>query len=183
MRSEPQPEHASPRRHRILAGSIVALLCACGLATFTATQVDASIAPCAWLWPVEEAPSVTRAFDLTTDYGAGHRGIDIAARPGAAVLAPTAGTIRFAGFVVDRPVLSLQHADGSVTSYEPVVSDLSQGSAVHPGQRIGVLSPAHRHTPEGALHLGLRQGGSYADPARCFGALRPPAAVLLPLYR
>ncbi|WP_181064294.1 murein hydrolase activator EnvC [Pseudoclavibacter sp. AY1F1] len=143
----------------------------------------ASAATAGWLWPVEAPPVVSRAFDLDAPYGAGHRGIDIPAAPGAVVLAPAAGTVRFSGFVVDRPVLSIQHADGALSSYEPVVSELEPGDVVVAGQRLGLVSAEHRHTPEGALHLGVRQEGAYRDPASLFDGLRPAAAVLLPLYR
>ncbi|GAB3303530.1 murein hydrolase activator EnvC family protein [Pseudoclavibacter terrae] len=147
----------------------------------TAPQVSAE--PSGWRWPVEAAPQVTRPFALDTPYGPGHRGIDIAADPGSEVFAPAAGVVRFAGYVVDRPVLSVQHPDGAVTSYEPVVSDLAPGAPVLTGQRVGVLSPDHRHTPDGSLHVGLRLAGVYLDPGPSFDALRPRAAVLLPLSR
>lgn len=168
------------RRARILRVLFITVLIG---STNLMTAPHVSAEPGGWLWPVEASPQVTRPFALDTPYGPGHRGIDIAAKPGSEVVAPAAGVVRFSGFVVDRPVLSIQHADGALTSYEPVVSDLHPGAPVLAGQRIGTLSPDHRHTPEGALHVGLRQEGAYLDPAPYFDALRPRAAVLLPLYR
>lgn len=143
----------------------------------------ASAAPTTWSWPVEAPPNIARGFDLTARYGAGHRGVDISAAPGDDVRSPASGTVTFAGFVVDRPVLSIQHADGLLASYEPIVTELRPGDVVSVGQRIGELSTGHRHTPDGALHLGVRRDGAYLDPAPLFEVLRPPAAVLLPLYR
>ena len=180
MHHPPPLATTTARGARALASFVTAVLL-CGLSLVSAP--GASAASTGWLWPVEAPPAVSRAFDLDSPYGAGHRGIDITAVPGAAVLAPAAGTVRFSGFVVDRPVLSIQHADGTLSSYEPVTSELEPGDSVIAGQRIGLLSGEHRHTPEGALHLGVRQDGAYRDPAPLFDVLRPPAAVLLPLYR
>lgn len=179
MRHPPPHESTIARRTHILVRVVTgALLCGLGLLSAPGASATAG----GWRWPVEAPPTVSRAFDLDSPFVAGHRGIDIAAAPGTVVLAPAVGTVTFSGFVVDRPLLSIQHADGSMTSYEPVVSDLEPGDAVSPGQRIGVLSTEHRHTPEGALHLGLRQDGAYRDPEPRFEELRPPTAVLLPLY-
>ncbi|WP_068492892.1 murein hydrolase activator EnvC family protein [Pseudoclavibacter helvolus] len=183
MRHPPPLASTIARGARTLA-MLLAVVLLCGLSQLSAPHASAATASSVgWQWPVESTPAVSRAFELASPYGAGHRGIDIVAAPGAVILAPAAGTVRFSGFVVDRPVLSIQHADGALTSYEPVVSELEPGAAVLAGQRIGVLSTGHRHSPEGSLHIGLRQDGAYRDPAPRFGALHPPAAVLLPLYR
>jgi murein DD-endopeptidase MepM/ murein hydrolase activator NlpD len=133
-----------------------------------------------WLWPVAPPHAVTRPFEApATAYGPGHRGIDIAATPGAEVHAPADGTVSFSGVVVDRPVVSIQHADGLVSSVEPVVPSVSAGEAVVAGQVIGTLADAPRHEPDGGLHLGARLHGEYVDPALLLAALRH--AVLLPL--
>ncbi|WP_445443854.1 murein hydrolase activator EnvC family protein [Clavibacter sp. km1a] len=124
--------------------------------------------------------TVMRPFEApTTAYGPGHRGIDIAAEPGAEVRAPADGTVSFAGVVVDRPVVSIRHADGLVSSVEPVVPAVSAGDAVVAGQLIGTVAAEPRHEPDGGLHLGARLHGEYVDPALLLAALRH--AVLLPL--
>ena len=53
----------------------------------------------AWIWPA--AGPVLRPFSLGPDRYAGgqHRGIDIAAEPGSAVVAPVAGTVSFVGSI------------------------------------------------------------------------------------
>lgn len=165
------------------AGTLASAGTVASAGTFASASTVASVATGSWRWPVQSPPHISRGFDLDSPYGAGHRGIDIGATPGAAVFAPAAGTVRFSGFVVDRPVLSIEHPDGSLTSYEPVDSDLAAGDPVAAGQRIGTLSVEHRHPPEGALHFGVRVDGTYRDPAPRFADLAPPAAVLLPLYR
>ncbi len=145
-------------------------------------RVAAASSPVAarWAWPVDPPHVVTRPFEApATAYGPGHRGIDIAAEPGAAVRAPADGTVSFAGVVVDRPVVSIRHADGLVSSVEPVVPCVSAGDTVVAGQVVGALAGEPRHEPDGGLHLGARLHGEYVDPALLLAALRH--AVLLPL--
>lgn len=130
-----------------------------------------------WTWPVEPH-EVVRAFEApATEYGPGHRGIDIAGAPGMAVLAPDDGTVRFAGPVAGRPVVSIEHAGGLISSFEPVEPVVVAGEPVERGQVIGVLQAGH--VPgETRLHLGAREHGAYVDPLGLLGVERP---VLLPL--
>lgn len=130
-------------------------------------------------WPVP-SHEVVRAFDAPdAPWGAGHRGIDIAAAAGGPVLAPADGTVWFAGVVVDRPVLSIEHAGGVLTSFEPVEPLVERGDAVVAGQVVATLLPGHR--PCGTcLHMGVRIDGEYVNPLLLLGAER---AVLLPLDR
>lgn len=133
-----------------------------------------------WEWPVDPPHTVTRPFQApATAYGPGHRGIDIQAGPGAEVRAPADGTVSFAGVVVDRPVVSIRHADGLVSSVEPVVPLVAAGDPVVAGQVVGTLAASPRHEPDGGLHLGARLHGEYVDPALLLAALQH--AVLLPL--
>lgn len=129
-----------------------------------------------WAWPVAST-DVVRAFDPPeTPYGAGHRGIDIAAPAGSAVLAPDGGVVRFAGQVAGRPVVSIDHAGGLVSSFEPVEPSVSRGEHVDRGQPIGVLLTGHGGGVR--LHLGARLHGAYVDPLPLLGVERP---VLLPM--
>lgn len=129
-----------------------------------------------WSWPV--APhEVVRAFDPPeTPYGAGHRGIDIAAPAGSAVRSPADGVVRFAGPVAGRPVVSIDHGGGLVSSFEPVEPSVVAGEPVARGQRIGVLLAGHAGGSR--LHLGARLQGAYVDPLPLLGVPRP---VLLPM--
>ncbi|SDQ36589.1 murein hydrolase activator EnvC family protein [Leucobacter chromiiresistens] len=178
-------------RHRRLPGALVRVtLCALALwaplalpttpapspapsATTPAIRADGS----RWLPPLEATPfELIEAFRAPPhEYGPGHRGIDLAAPPGATVRAPAAGTVSFAGLVVDRPVVSVQVDEQTVYSMEPVTSDLQQGDAVGIGSPIGAVA-AGGHCDARCLHLGIRVDDAYVNPMRYFVA-RP---VLLP---
>lgn len=96
---------------------------------------------------------------------AGHRGLDLSARVGQPVGAPAAGVVTFVGFVVDRPVLSIRHSQGLVSSFEPIDSELAVGDTVDRGQLVGTVATVQRHcSPKTCLHWGVRLGGMYVDP-------------------
>lgn len=135
-----------------------------------------------WTWPLAPRPAVLRGFDDVGRYAPGHRGVDLAAAPGQAVLAAAAGTVVFAGAVAGRGVLVLEHADGLRSSYEPVVPGAPVGTAVRAGDVVATLaaSPAHCGAVT-CLHLGVRRGETYLDPLLLLLPAGPP--VLLPLGR
>ena len=134
--------------------------------------------------PVEppiEAPVVVRLFDPPAQrWTAGHRGVDLLAATGTVVLAPADGTVVFAGHVVDRPVLTIAHADGRHrTSLEPVQSDLAVGASVARGQAAGVVASGRSHCAPSCLHWGVRRGQAYIDPLSLLVGAGP--TVLLPI--
>ena len=118
-------------------------------------------------WPSRGAPVVQRGFaPPALAWSSGHRGVDLVAKPGEAILAAASGTVAFAGSIAGKPVVSIDH--GSVrTTYEPVITTLSVGERVALGQVIGVLG-AGGHC-RGCLHWGLREGKSYLDPLLLLG--------------
>ena len=131
-----------------------------------------------WLWPTDGARLVIAPFRAPAhDYGPGHRGMDVAAEPGSPVRAPAAGVIAFRGTVVDRPLITIDHGGGYVTTLEPVASELSPGDAVAAGEPLGTVA-AGGHAPRGTLHVGVRVDDVYVNPRGLFG--RPPRAILLP---
>src|SRR5690606_12268056 len=70
-----------------------------------------------WRWPVDAPRRIAQPFLApATPYAAGHRGIDIHAAEGGDVLAAADGVVHFSGVVVDRPVLSVRHAGGFISS-------------------------------------------------------------------
>lgn len=136
---------------------------------------DESTAP-RWIWP-GGVPEVVRAFEAPENpYGPGHRGIDVAVS-GDDILAPDDGVVAFRGVVVDRPLITIDHGGGLVSTLEPVESDLSPGAPVAQGSVVGTLAEGG-HTPAGGLHLGARLDGEYINPLALLGALERP--VLLP---
>lgn len=131
-----------------------------------------------WRWPSAAAPAVVNPFRAPAhEYGAGHRGVDIGTSINAAVTAPADGVVAFRGIVVDRPLLTIEHADGLVTTFEPLRSELLPGEPVTAGQVIGQVDVGG-HTPPGALHLGVRSHGDYINPMLLFGGAQ--RAILLP---
>ena len=139
-------------------------------------RAEAAERAAVWAWPVDGARIVLRPFVApATPYGPGHRGVDLAA-DAAEVLAPAAGSIRFAGTVAGRPVLTIDHGGGVVSSWEPVDSPLTAGEPVAVGQPVGVIRDGH--CVRRCVHLGVRLDGAYANPLRWLGGAVWP--VLLP---
>lgn len=121
-----------------------------------------------WYPPVGFTLHVLRAFDPPAHrFAAGHRGFDLAAQVGSSVIAPTSGTVTFAGRVVDRDVVSVRVDQATVVSLEPVTSGLSAGDAVAGGDLLGVVSLGG-HCDASCVHLGVRVDDEYVNPMRFF---------------
>ncbi|WP_247595202.1 M23 family metallopeptidase [Actinomyces procaprae] len=131
-------------------------------------------------WPSGAATTVLADFDPpAVVWGSGHRGVDLALAAGSQVLAAADGTVAFAGMVAGRPVVSIDHADGIRTTYEPVEPCVEAGEAVTRGQVIGTLQAGHRTDGADALHWGARTGPkTYVNPLRL---LQPAVIRLKPL--
>jgi murein DD-endopeptidase MepM/ murein hydrolase activator NlpD len=132
-------------------------------------------------WPLD-VPRVVRRFDPPPQpWRSGHRGVDLAAAPGAVVHSAGAGTVVFAGLLAGRGVVSVRHAGGLRTTYEPVEIEttLQVGVPVNAGEPIGTLAAGHPGcAPAACLHWGLRRGDRYLDPLILVGLGR---IRLLPL--
>ena len=164
----PRMRHeASPAwRHRLRrgAGPLVAL---------------ASLSLGSWSWPVT-GPVIDAYVAPAFPFSAGHRGIDIAAPIGVEVRAPATGTVHYVGWVVDRPVLSIDHGTGVLSSYEPVTSELVAGDVLSAGDVIGRLADTNaNHCVNSCLHFGVRVDGDYVNPALFLGGV--PWSVLYPV--
>lgn len=132
---------------------------------------DAPVLPAGQFdWPLPGRPAVVRAFEAPAHrFGPGHRGVDLAAAPGTAVLAAGAGTVVFAGPVAGRAVVSIDHPGGLRTTYEPVAPSVAAGEVVSRGQQIGTLQAGHPGCA-GCLHWGARRAADdYLDPLRLLG--------------
>lgn len=133
----------------------------------------------AFSWPLP-SPAVSRGFDPPPrPWLAGHRGVDLAGATGTPVLSAGPGIVVFAGTVAGRPVVSVAHANGLRTTYEPVSALVHPGRAVAAGAPIGTLLAGHPGCPVAAcLHWGVRRGADYLDPLALLGLRR---VRLLPL--
>lgn len=140
-----------------------------------------------WEWPLHPRPAVIhsavlRPFDPPDKpWLSGHRGVDLITESDAATLtSPAGGTVSFAGVVVDRPVITIDHGGGLKSSFEPVSSSLSAGASVAAGDVIGTVQAGHcAGVP--CVHWGVRQDGNYVNPLGFFLDLRP--SILLPPVR
>ena len=117
--------------------------------------------------------AVVRAFEAPAHrYGSGHRGVDLAARPGAPVRAARGGVVTWAGEVAGIGYVTVDHGGGLSTTYgnvEPVVTPATRIAA---GQRIGVLAADAAHLDWGARWEGGPRR-TYIDPLKLLWDLRP----------
>ncbi len=121
-------------------------------------------------WPLRPPPAVVRAFDAPSpNWTRGHRGVDLAGRPGQPVYAVSAATVVYAGMLAGRKLVSLAHPGGLRTSYEPVQAGVRVGQRLAAGALIGELLAGHPGCPAPAcLHWGAMWGpaarADYVDP-------------------
>ncbi|SIS11128.1 M23 family metallopeptidase [Williamsia sterculiae] len=150
----------------------------------SATPISASTG--GYGWPIQPRPRVVTPFSPGEHrWQPGHRGVDLAAAPGTVVVAAGAGTVHHVGVVAGRPVVSILHPDGLLTTYEPVDPGVRAGQSVARGDPIGTLLAGHPGCPTaGCLHWGARRGAghaaTYLNPLGLVSALR---VRLLPLER
>ena len=118
-----------------------------------------------WVWPLDPRPAVVEAFDPPDEeYGAGHRGIDLAGAVGDDVRAVADGTVTYVGRIAGVGVVTIDHG-GVESTYQPLDPSIEQGARVEAGEPIGTLSDVDSHcAPDACLHLGRVVAGEYADP-------------------
>ncbi|MDQ3914809.1 MAG: peptidoglycan DD-metalloendopeptidase family protein [Actinomycetota bacterium] len=132
-----------------------------------------------WLTPPVDGGVVARYDEPERKWGSGHRGVDFAVAPGTAVRAAAPGYVVFAGAVAGTLAVTIDHGATFQTTYSVLASvDVAEGDYVDRGHWIGTTGAAH---PDGAagLHLGVKVGGRYADPALFLGPLDASAAIHL----
>lgn len=123
-------------------------------------------------WPLAPPHPVLRRFrPPSTPWGPGHRGVDLGGTAGEPVLAAGSGLVLYAGPLADRSLVSIEHASGLRTTYEPVRPVVHVGQRVTRGQVIGTLLPGHRGCPGVCLHWGVHRGDVYLDPLALVDAL------------
>lgn len=121
-----------------------------------------------WTWPLGDR-RIDRAFDPPeSDYGPGHRGIDLPGRVGETVRAVAAGRVTFAGRVAGIWTITIDHG-AERSTYQPVRPRVRVGDAVDAGQPIGRLLAGHPSCRRTCLNLGRLRGDEYLDPADLLG--------------
>ncbi|MGY6024362.1 M23 family metallopeptidase [Streptomyces spinosirectus] len=137
------------------------------------------------VWPVGTRPAVLRGWEPpATVYGRGHRGVDLAAPPGAPVRAAAPGRVSFAGRVAGRGVVSVGLTGTDLrTTYEPVKASVKKGDEVEAGEVVGTVEPGASHCTVTCVHWGLLRGSAYLDPLSLLppGLLRRGPSRLLPV--
>ena len=133
------------------------------------------------VWRVPLAPPVQLIQQFrqpSSDYSAGHRGVDYQVSLGEEVFAPADGTVWYVGLLVNRNIISLRHGSGILTEFEPVCSPLSAGDPVAMGQAVGKVCDAassyRQHCPGArCMHFSMRFEGRYLSPLALIGGLNP----------
>ncbi|WP_180685564.1 murein hydrolase activator EnvC family protein [Streptomyces gossypiisoli] len=133
------------------------------------TRPDAPVPAIGRTWPVGTRPPVLRGWEPpATRYGRGHRGVDLAAPPGAPVRAIAPGRVSYAGRVAGKGVVSVELSGTGTpplrTTYEPVRASVRKGDEVAAGEVVGTVEPRGSHCTTTCVHWGLRRGDTYVDP-------------------
>jgi len=130
-----------------------------------------------WLRPVPGDVARSFSYARGAPFAPGaHRGVDLAARPGAAVRAACDGQVVHAGPVAGPQSVVSIRCGGRRVSHLPLASvTVRAGEPIRAGTPIGAVAPGH-----GGLHLGVRREADrfdYEDPE----ALLPATGRPVPL--
>src|SRR5215210_3062030 len=150
------------------------------LLTLTAFLAFAPAAQASWVWPVRGEVITNYRTGADPYAGGQHRGIDIAAPVGAAVVAAVGGEVRFAGTAGSSGLtVSIRTADGFDSSYLHLSAlGVRAGAHVSAGERVGsVGTTGVRSASRPHLHFGVREAGTrhgYVDPLSLLPPLTAP---------
>jgi len=129
-----------------------------------------------WQWPLSGPREIIAPFEPHSEFGPGHRGVDLPASEGSPVYAVADGRVTFAGYVAGRHVITISHDRSGIRStLEPVHAVVDVGEAISRGDVIGLVG-AGGHCSRSCLHLGMRRGERYVNPVavlRGFALLKP----------
>ena len=133
-----------------------------------AAQSAPGVRPVEYVWPV--SGTIIDPFRPPLhSYGPGNRGLEIATKPGSFYRAAAEGIVSFAGPVGGRLHVTVTHRDGLRVSFSGVAGiRVKRGARVHQGAVLG--------TTGDRLHVGVRRGEVYIDPAGVFGDDGSPTA-------
>jgi hypothetical protein len=144
-----------------------------------------------WTWPVRGRVLTMYANDNARPYAGGmHRGIDIAADAGTAVVAARSGTVTYAGALGSSGnVVAVRDGRYAVSYLHLGTVSVSRGDRVAKGARVGeVGTTGRRSVSEPHLHFGVRLArvdDRYVDPLSLLPGLgrglNPAAPVTAPM--
>ena len=122
-----------------------------------------------WSQPFSEGdtPWDSEYLAPETDYGPGHRGVDLALELDAKIKAPVSGRIAFADLVVDRPVVTIRAESGYLATFEPACTDLKLGDWVTVGSEFAWhCSPKidYEYHCKSCVHFSARSQYGYLSP-------------------
>lgn len=131
----------------------------------SSTATTTTLPQTTFIAPVDPLVVVRDFSPPAVQWGAGHRGVDLEVTPGASIRSPADGVVTYAGMVAGRPVLTILHAGGLRSSFEPVETTLIAGQPVAANSVIGTLAESYPHCPPSScLHWGVRDGNEYINP-------------------
>jgi murein DD-endopeptidase MepM/ murein hydrolase activator NlpD len=131
-------------------------------------------AACLFAPPVDGP--VVREFAPLGRYG-GHWGIDLAVPVGTPVRSIAPGIVTFSGSVAGRLSVTVDHGGGLRSSYSYLTErTVATGQRIDRGAVVGVSGVDHGIA---ALHLSIRVGNRYIDPATVCGIAAPSEALRL----
>ena len=117
-----------------------------------------------WAWPLTPRPRLLQAYRAPPQpWAPGHRGVDLAATSGQVVGAVDAGVVTHAGVIAGRGTVTVLHASGLRSTYEPVAASVARGDRLARGQPLGRVTGAS-HCGGACLHLGALLARDYRDP-------------------
>ena len=105
-------------------------------------------------------PVVREFVAPANPFGAGHRGVDLAAGPGEDIRSALPGLVTFSGLVAGQGWVTVRHSADLETTYGNLdPRQVSAGDRVEAGDVLGWLAPTAGH-----LDWGARWDGAYMDP-------------------
>jgi murein DD-endopeptidase MepM/ murein hydrolase activator NlpD len=172
------------RTLRTVTSSLLVLVVSIVPTAARAAPAGASRAAPAGAWRAPVDAPVVRGFEPPrTRFGPGHLGIDYAVGPGSAVRAVGDGVVTFAGSVAGTRHVVVSHGDLRTSLSFLATVTVRRGQRVAAGDVVGTSGGTGPGHDGSVVHLGLRRGERYLDPAALFA---PPdlarAVRLVPLH-
>lgn len=169
----PRVEAMRPDTDPAAGTRCAALFAGCSTVAAVDDQREPAGAHLRWRWPLVPTPEVLQRFARPRSaYGAGHRGVDLAARADQHVLAVADGVVLFVGPIGGKPTIAVGHANGIRSTYEPVHARVAKGDHVRAGEVLGTVVVGGSHCTFTCVHLGALRGQTYLDPLTLLGVWR-----------